>query len=166
VVIRNLGVQLSRFSDQRQELPIDFQIGYSKRLAHLPFRWMVTMHNIHKWDLRTSLDDQNGVIVIGQEAAQTSGLSASVDNFFRHLTFGGEFLIGSKQAFRLRFGYDHLRNRELSLDNFMSLSGFSFGFGIKVKKWRLDYGVGRYHLAGSANHIGLVLDLDTFFKKI
>ena len=32
VLVRNIGVQLSRFSDRRESLPTDIQIGYAKKL--------------------------------------------------------------------------------------------------------------------------------------
>lgn len=160
IVVRNVGAQLSTYSAISHSLPFDLQVGYSKRLAHLPLRWMVTLHHIHKWDLRSSLDEGSSIIVIGQEPASSSGLSATIDNLFRHMTFGGEILIGKNEVFRLRMGYDHLRNRELSLSNFRSFSGFSIGFGLKMNRWGLDYGLGRYHLAGSTHHIGLTLHVN------
>ena len=57
------------------------------------------------------------------------------DNFFRHFVFNGEFLFGKTESFRLRLGYNHLRRKELSLENQFSLSGFSFGVGFKVSKF-------------------------------
>ena len=70
------------------------------------------------------------------------------------------------EVFRLRLGYNHLRNKELSVEGFRSLSGLSFGFGIRIKKIQIDYGVGRYHLAGSVNHLNVSIDLDHFFSKL
>lgn len=166
LVFRNIGVQFSSFGDHRESFPFDLQLGFSKRLAHLPFRFMVTAHHLQKWNLRSPLDDVGQVILIDQTASEPSSLSKATDNFFRHLAFGGELLIGKNEVVRLRFGYNHLRNKELSVSNFRSLSGFNFGIGIKVKKITFDYGVGRFHLAGAVNHISASINLTSLFEKI
>lgn len=165
-VVKNIGGQFSSFDIQSEPFPIDVQIGYAKRLEHLPFRFTITGHKLHRWNLRSTLDDQGTISLIGQEPQEPSGISKTVDNFFRHVAFGGELLIGQKEAFKLRFGYNHLRNKELSVTGFRSLSGLSFGFGLRIKKIQLDYGVGWYHLAGGANHLSASIDLDSLFSKL
>ncbi len=165
-VVKNIGGQLSSFDVQREPFPIDIQIGYAKRLEHLPFRFMITGHKLHRWNLRSPLDDQGTISLIGQEPQEPSSFSKTVDNVFRHLAFGGELMIGQKEAFKLRFGYNHLRNKELSVSGFRSLSGLSFGFGLRIKKIQLDYGVGWYHLAGGANHLSVSIDLESLFSKL
>ena len=166
LVFKSVGGQISSYNGDQENFPFDLQLGYSKRLAHLPFRFMATAHHIQIWDLRSPLDDVGNIILIDQENNEPSGFSKATDNFFRHLAFGGELLIGKNEVFRLRFGYNHLRNKELSVSGFRSLSGFSFGFGLKIKKISFSYGVGRFHLAGGVNHISASIDLNTLFKKI
>lgn len=166
LVIKNIGIQISSYDIQREGFPLDLQLGYSKRLEHLPFQFSITAHHLQKWNLRSPLDDVSQVIFIDQQNNGPSGLSKSIDNFFRHLAFGGEFFIGKNEVFKLRLGYNHLRNKELSVSGFRSLSGFSMGFGIKIKKIRIEYGVGRFHLAGAMNHLSVGMNLNSFFKKI
>jgi len=166
IVFKNLGAQLSGFDNQREPWPVNLQLGYAKRLEHLPLTWMITAHHLQRWDLRSPLDDQGAIIIIGEESTPPSSLSKSVDNLFRHLAFGAELSIGQNEVFRLRLGYNHLRAKELAVTGFRSLSGFSFGFGVKVKKIRLDYGVGRYHLAGGANHLSLIVDLHELVSRL
>ncbi len=165
-VIKNAGGQFSTFDIEREAFPFDIQMGYAKRLEHLPFRFMITAHKLQQWNLRSPNDELITTSFIGQDPQAPSGLSRTVDNLFRHLAFGGELLLGKNEVFKLRFGYNHLRNKELAVEGFRSLSGFSFGFGFKVKKLRFDYGVGRYHLAGGVNHLSVSLDLNSFFKKL
>ncbi len=165
-VIKNIGGQFSTFDVEREAFPLDIQLGYAKRLEHLPFRFMITARQLQRWNLRSPLDELVTTSFIGQTPQPPSGFSRSIDNLFRHLTFGGELLLGKNEIFKLRFGYNHLRNKELSVEGFRSLSGFSFGFGLKVKKIRFDYGVGRYHLAGGVNHLSVSIDLNSFFKKL
>lgn len=166
IVFKNVGYQLSSFNERKEPFPFDLQFGYAKRLAHLPFQFMITAHQLHHWDLRNPLDDQSNSIFIDQEPSEASGFSKTVDNFFRHLAFGGELLLGKSESFKIRFGYNHFRKKELAVSGFRSLSGLSFGFGFRIKKLNFDYGVGRYHLGGSVNHLSLGLDLNSFFKKL
>ena len=157
VLVRNIGVQLSRFSDRRESLPTDIQVGYAKKLAHLPFRFLVTARDLQRWDIRESTRVEDDPIFINQTVTEESGLQVFTSNLFRHLVFGGEFIIGQKEALRLRFGYNH--QRELQSNVFRSFGGFSFGVGIKLKKFRFDYGLGNYHLGGGVNHLSLIIDL-------
>ena len=166
-VLKNIGGQFTSFSAQRESYPTELQIGFQKRLAHIPFRYMITAHNLQRWDLTSPLDTEEQTIFIGStEGASQGGFSKAIDNLFRHLSFGGEILIGSNEVVRVRFGYNHLLNKELSVSGFRSLSGFSFGFGLRIKKIRFDYGVGRYHLAGGVNHLSLSIDLQSIMRKI
>jgi len=166
IVFKNIGAQVGAFDIQKEPWPVNIQLGYAKRLEHLPLTWMVTAHNLQRWDLRSPLDDQGTVIIIGQTPEPPSSISKTVDNLFRHLAFGAELGLGRNEVVKIRLGYNHLRAKELAVAGFRSLSGLSFGFGIKVKKLRLDYGVGRYHLAGGANHLSLSLDLHELFSKL
>jgi len=169
VVLRGTGVQFSKyFPDQeRGRMPVDFQLGYSKRLQYVPFRLSILAHDLNRWDLRydSPLDEQNGLDLGGEEPKPPSKFGQSVDNTFRHLTFGGEFLIGKKESLMLRIGYNHQRRRELSVINLRSLAGFSAGVGVNLKAFILDYGFAVYHQAGSSKHLGLRIELAQLGKK-
>ena len=166
LLLKNSGWQISSYNDLNEDFPFDLQLGFSKRLKHLPFQFMITAHHLQRWNLRTTTASSNDPIVIGSEPQDESGFSKGVDNFFRHLIFGGEFYIGKNEVFNLRFGYNHLRNKELSVSGFRSLSGFSFGLGIRIKKIKFDYGLGRYHLGGGMNHLSLTLNMNSVFDKL
>lgn len=164
LVLRNAGTQLSTYDGTREDLPFDLQIGITKRFRHLPFRFGIIAHHLHEWDI--TYDDPNfqddDVLVFGGEQPADNG-SNGVDNFFRHLIFNGEFLFGRSEVFQLRFGYNHLRKQELSVKNYRSLAGFSFGAGVKVSRFRIDFGYGSYHLGGSVVHFGIGTNLKEFF---
>lgn len=151
LVVRNAGVQMKTYYDQREAIPFDIQLGISKRLAHLPFRFGFVAHHLHQWNIRyddPEAQDEELLSFDGTEPQENKG-SAAIDNFFRHFIFNGEFLLGSNEAFRIRFAYDHLRKRELSVRNYRSLAGFSGGIGIKVRRFRLDAGYSYISSAGS-----------------
>jgi hypothetical protein len=157
LVIRNAGAQMSTYNGIREDLPFDVQFGISKRLKYLPFRISIIAHHLHQWNIR--YDDPNfqdeDVLLFGEPSDNSGKGNSGVDNFFRHLIFNGEFLLGRNEGFRIRLGYNHLRKRELSVRNYRSLAGFSAGVGIKINRFRLDMGYGAFHLAGSTFHLGI-----------
>lgn len=165
LAFRNFGGQLSTYEpENRESMPYDVQIGISKRLRYLPFRFSVIYHNLHRWNIL--YDDPNSeetLLFLGQD--QSDQGNPFVDNLFRHFIFNGEFLFGKKENLRVQVGYNHLRNRELSVDNFRSLAGFSFGLGLKIKQFRVEYGRGIYHLAGSLHHLGISTSIREFTTK-
>jgi hypothetical protein len=163
LVLKNMGVQLQSFNDENESLPFDLQIGFSKRLAHLPFRFSIIGHQLHRWDIAYDDPAENEQTLFGEEITDNTGSFS--DNLFRHLIFAGEFYIGANENLRLRMSYDHLRNRELRLDDFNAMAGFSFGFGIRTAKFGLDYSFGKYHVASAAHHITISTDLDYFVKN-
>jgi Uncharacterised protein family (UPF0164) len=165
LVIRNAGAQMATYNETREPLPLDVQLGITKRLRHLPFRFGVVAHHLTDWDIR--YNDPNAenedVLLFGDEKPTENKGSAAIDNFFRHLIFNGEFLLGKNEGLRFRLGYNHLRKRELTVRNYRSLAGFSGGIGIKIKRFRVDFGYASYHLAGGVVHLGIGTNLKDFF---
>ncbi|MCC7465783.1 MAG: type IX secretion system protein PorQ [Saprospiraceae bacterium] len=165
LVLKNAGTQLRTYADLKETLPFDIQLGISKRLEHLPFRFSIIAHHLHQWDIRyndPNLQDDD-VLLFGDEQPAENKASAFIDNFFRHLIFNGEFLLGRNEGFRLRLGYNHLLKRELTVSNYRSLAGFSGGVGVKISRFRVDFGYGAYHLAGGVAHLGIGTNLGDFF---
>lgn len=167
LVFRNMGRQLTYYAEDNLEpLPFEMQFGISKRLRYLPFRFSVIYRFLDRWNIR--YDDPNAepsLLFFGEEQSEESETSIWFDNFFRHLVFNGEFLLGARENLRLRFGYNHFMRRELGLENFGSLAGFSFGLGVKISRFRIDYGHQSFHLGGGLNHISISTNLKEFKKK-
>ena len=166
-VVKNVGQQLSSYTPDNEEvLPFDVQLGISKQLRYLPFRYTFTFHNLHRWEITyNDPEAESATLLFGEEPVETSEFAAFADNLARHMTFSGEFLLGRKQNLRLRFAYDHLRRRELLVDNTIGTMGFSLGFGLKINRFRIDYGRGNYHLAGGNSHLTFSTNLSEFKSK-
>ena len=165
ILLRNVGIQLKTYvknSGNSELLPNDLQIGFSKKLARAPFRFSIAAHDLLRWQLRYDNPSNTDVTLLGEEASTPSRLSLGFDNFFRHIRMGGEIMFGKKENVRLRFGYDHQKRREMAIQNISSLSGFSFGGGICVSKFRIDYGFAKQHIAGGMNHISISTNLSEF----
>jgi len=164
-IFKNIGAQLSTYAENRQDIAFDIQLGFSKKLSHLPFRISVIAHDLHRWNIRFDNPNEQVDVLFG-ESSEPNKFTQGIENFFRHLVFNGEFLIGANENLRLRFAYNHQRKKELSVSSFRSLGGFSYGFGVKVKKFRIDYGHSKYHLAGGVHHFSISTNLNEFGKKI
>lgn len=166
LVCRNAGAQLSSYNNVREEVPFEMQLGLSKRLAHLPFRFSVIFTNLQRWNVL--YDDPNAVddnTLFGNNTpVERSKTSIYFDNLFRHFIFSGEFYIGKKENLRLRIAYNHAIKKELSVSTFRSLAGFSGGFGFKINRFRIDYGRSIFHLVGAINQLSISTDIDDFKK--
>lgn len=164
IVARNMGRQLTTYRDDNfEDLPFEVQVGLSKKLKYLPFRFSIIYHHFDRWNVL--YDDPNveeSTLFLGDAPTERSSSSIWFDNFARHFIFNGEFLFGKKENFRLRVGYNHFRRKELSVDNFRSLAGFSAGIGLKINRFRIDYGYNSYHLGGGINHIGISTNIQEF----
>lgn len=153
-VVKNMGVVLNGFTDTDETVRKDIQIGLSKRLNHLPFRFGVTLHQLQQWNIRYKDPNVVQTDILGNDNEEST-FAQNLDNLFRHVILNGEFLLGKREQFRLRLAYNHLRNKELSVLTFRSLTGFSFGFGINIKRFKIDYGMAFYHLEGATNQLSL-----------
>ncbi len=167
LVLKNIGFQFnSHTGSPREPIPFDIQIGISKRLKYMPFRFNMVVHNLWRWDIRyddPTLQDDGGIF--GQDSTSGGGAGDFFDNFFRHFIFGGEFYFG--KSFRVGFAYNHLKRQELAVNyqNYKrGFAGFSFGFGFDVKQFEINYGFAKTHVASGIHHFTLNIDLDAFMR--
>ncbi len=157
LVFKNVGFQFDGYSQQREKLPWDIQVGITKRLAHAPFRFSLTYVNLNRWDLSYY-----------KETSQNSHLlPANDDNkigwgnmLFRHLIIGAEFIPSNN--FNIAVAYNHRRSQEFALENARSINGFSFGVGLKVYKFALGAAYAQYAASGNTVSFSISTSLDSF----
>ncbi|MCD4736658.1 MAG: type IX secretion system protein PorQ [Bacteroidales bacterium] len=163
-IAKNIGRPLKSYvSGNTEPLPFEMQFGLSKRLKHLPFRYIINYNHIEKWDLTYDDPDDIQVDAITGEVVEKNKFEEIADNFMRHITIGGELLI-SKNLF-VRAGYNYKRRQELKVKSKLSTVGFSWGIGIRVSKFHISYARSAYHLAGSPNYISITTNLSKFMKS-
>ena len=167
LIARNLGMQLSTYvpSGDRSPLPFDLQYAVSKRLDHVPLRFSIIYDHIEKWDL-TNEDPNNpsdGFDPITGEPKMKTGFSKFGDQLMRHIIVGTELYIGKNLI--LRGGYNYGRRQEMKVDDKTAMVGFSWGFGVRIYKFRINYSRVTYNLVGSPNYLTIAFDLDSFMKK-
>ncbi|MCU0408158.1 MAG: type IX secretion system protein PorQ [Bacteroidales bacterium] len=149
LAIKNAGMQVTAYAGEpRQKLPFEIQAGASGKLAHAPLRFSLTLRHLEKWDLTEEYADPDDP----EESPQQSSFG---ENLLRHLVAGAEFI--PHKNFWFSAAYNYQRRSELKVEAKSSTVGFSWGFGIRTN-W-LDIGFGRaaYHLAGSSNHLSVIL---------
>jgi hypothetical protein len=163
VVASNLGMQLTTFtSGTRDPLPFNLQYALSKRLKHVPFRFTFIYNHIEKWDL-TYNDPANpsgGTDPITGDPIEKSGASQFADQFMRHIVLGGEIYIGKNLV--LRGGYNYRRRQEGKINEKPGMAGFSWGLGVRIYKFKINYARSTYNLVGSPNYLSLVFGISSF----
>lgn len=162
LIAKNIGRQITAYHGGNIEpLPFELQVGISKRLEHLPFRYSILFNHLEKWDLRyddlsaRQYDQQTGEVIESPKIEQIA------DNLMRHLVFGGELMIG--KSLSLRAGYDYRRRQELKTVSKTATVGFSWGIGLRISKFNIQYARSTYHLAGSPNYISITTSLSELF---
>jgi hypothetical protein len=161
LVMKNLGTQITTYyrGGEREPLPFEIQLGATKQLTHAPFRLSAIYQ--HLQDFRLNTDKKSGIV---PETVSSPGKIETLGNeLIRHLIVGVEFIPIS--SFSLHLGYNNLRRHELKIDERASTVGFSWGFGVKVNRFRIGFGQARYHLAGSSAHFSVTTDLTSFYRR-
>ncbi len=158
---RNIGYQTIAFNgSERIGLPFELAVSISKRLAHLPFRYHLIFNNLQKPDMRYTITETNQKDENGNDKFQEMTMG---DNILRHLALGGE--LNFSKHFVLRFGYNHMRRKELTQEQRRGTSGFSWGLGFRIKKFHISYGSASYFPGFNSNQFSLLLNLNEFYTK-
>jgi hypothetical protein len=155
LVLKNIGMQITTYAGEtREKLPFEIQAGVSKRLAHAPFRFSLTLGHLEKFDLTHSYGEED----------QSSTGSQFGENLLRHMIVGAEVI--PHKNFYFSAGYNYQRRKELQVESKAGIVGFSWGFGINTSFLSLGFGRATYHLAGASNHITLILRPEMLYKKL
>lgn len=133
LVAKNLGGQMKAYDDQYDRMPIDIQLGASKRFAHMPFRISATLVDLNHLDYK----------------------------FINHLVAGVDIIISP--TIWVGAGYNFRRANEMKITETDGESshgaGLSFGAGINLERFKLNLAYGKYHVASSSILINLAYSL-------
>lgn len=157
-VAKNAGVQLVSYAGESESLPFELQFAVSNRFEHLPFRWTVQLENLQKWDL--TYFDPNRVStdpVTGEESYDDFNFG---DKLLRHLSVSGDLSFGKR--INLQLGYSFRRAGEMQIPTRRTSAGLTFGVGLKLSKFYLNYANRYVHIAGRMHHVGISVDLEDF----
>ena len=133
LVFKNLGGQVMTFEQEHEIMPIDIQLGFTKRLAHAPILLSATLVDLHRW-----------------KATDFYNADGSKDNFgellMKHIVLGADILIGNN--FYASLGYNYRISRELSTGR--GLTGFSIGAGLHINKVKFGASFSQLHISSSS----------------
>lgn len=133
LVAKNLGGQIKAYDDQYDRMPIDIQLGASKRFAHMPFRISATLVDLNHLDYK----------------------------FINHLVAGVDIIISP--TIWVGAGYNFRRANEMKITEADGESshgaGLSFGAGINLERFKLNLAYGKYHVSSSSILINLAYSL-------
>ena len=133
LVAKNLGGQMKAYDDQYDRMPIDVQLGASKRFAHMPFRLSATLVDLNHLDYK----------------------------FINHLVMGADIIISP--TIWVGVGYNFRRANEMKITEADGSSshgaGLSFGAGINLERFKLNLAYGKYHVSSSSILVNLAYSL-------
>ena len=123
-VARNLGGQLSAYEDDFERMPLDLQVGITKRLLRSPLRLSASLVRLNDWEY----------------------------GFGKHIVIGADLLLS--QQFYIAAGYNALRAAEMKIQEGEGSSahgaGLSIGAGLQLQKLKLNVAYAKYHVSASS----------------
>jgi hypothetical protein len=153
IVIRNAGFQIKSYTGQGGEpLPFEIIAGATKRLAHAPFSFSLTLRHLEKPDLTYDYDTEDDIT--------PGGLG---EDILRHMVLGVEIL--PSDSFWIGAGLNYQRRAEMRTLQRSGMAGFTAGFGIRTRAFDLAYAHDAFHPAGGSNHLTVTLRPELIFKK-
>jgi opacity protein-like surface antigen len=134
LVAKNLGGQVKSYDDNFERMPMDLQVGISKRLVHTPLRFSATLTDLTHWNYK----------------------------FIQHLSAGAELIL-SPQIW-IGAGYNFRRAKEMSIENSdheksSNWAGVSLGAGLSLNNFKLNFAYGKYHVSSSSILINIAYTL-------
>jgi hypothetical protein len=84
----------------------------------------------------------------------------NLDMAFRHTIWAVEFI--PSKNFYITGGYNHRRHKEMLMDGFKSMAGFSFGGGLKIYKFHVGFGWSEYTVGNDIYHFSISTALNEF----
>lgn len=132
-VAKNLGGQLKAYNEEYEKMPIDVQIGLTKRFQNTPFRLSATLVDLNHWNYK----------------------------FLYHALVGVDLLLSDN--IWIGGGYNFRRANEMKIENSDGESshgaGLSFGTGLNLDHFKLNLSYGKYHVSSSSVLINVAYTL-------
>ena len=131
IVAKNMGGQVKAFGDHHEKLPFSLQAGFTKRLAHAPFRLSVTAIDLTRWD-------KKDYYVSGEEISNGQLL-------MNHLAIGVDFL--PTDYLYLSLGYNFRKANEMKAAGSSHAAGLCAGGGLSLRRFSFGLAYAQYHLS-------------------
>jgi len=129
--ILNAGAQITTYNGTKEDLPLDFRLGFSKELLHLPLKFFFAFNHLNSE-------------------------SEKITDRFKKFTFGGELRLS--RILKLRFGYDNEKRSDLKIGSSAGLAGFNLGLGAIIDQYLFDYAFSSLGSIGTLHRIGITTE--------
>jgi hypothetical protein len=149
LAFRNIGKQISTYNNKNEKLPFQVNLGFAHELEYIPLELNLTLHDLQKFDISQPYNKSGQKISTGRKVVD-------------HIAIGAELF--PKRDFNLRLGYNFKRGNELAVEDIRAFSGLTYGFGIRMNAFRIEFGHGNYHTSGGSNHFSLLINLDRIIQ--
>ena len=120
-VARNLGGQLTAYEDDFERMPLDIQVGVTKRLIGSPLRFSASLVRLNDWN----------------------------HSFGKHLVVGADLLLSDQ--FYLAAGYNAMRASEMKISDGENESShgaaLSLGAGMQLERLKLHVAYAKLHVS-------------------
>ncbi len=162
LAFKNVGYQVKAFDGgARAAMPFDAQLGVGFKPEHMPVRLSLTAHRLYRFDVVYL--DPTAPGQLDADGNEVKEKAKAGDKIARHFVVGTEFLFSKN--FQVRAGYNHLRRRELRLDNAVGGAGFSVGAMLRIRTFELNYASAFLHPSGGSHYITVSTDTGTLFRR-
>lgn len=153
MVFKNMGFVINRYTEGSiSQVPFDVQISTSIKPQYMPFRFSLSAHGLADRD-----------VYFQDEGSLNNSRSVELaDQILRRINVGAELIIHPNVQFL--FGYSHMRRQELKLVDAAYGAGFSYGFMIGIKQFKIRYSHATYHAAGGTDFFSIQTRLNSFNK--
>ena len=133
IVAKNLGGQVKAYDDNYERMPIDVQLGTTKRFANMPFRISATLVDLNHWGY----------------------------TFLNHVVAGVDIILSDN--IWVGGGYNFRRADEMKISDDDGESshgaGWSLGAGLNLERFKVNLAYGKYHVSASSLLINLAYSL-------
>ena len=157
LVAKNLGGQVKKFNDFKDNLPWDIQVGFSKMLGMAPIRLHVTAHELARWSSPYyKIQDVNNP---NSDLIKKESFGS---NLLRHLVFGVDILPSNN--IYLGLGYNYRTRSDMATYKRDFMSGLSVAGGLKVKAFGIGAAYARPHTGASTFMFNLTTSIGELVK--
>ena len=157
LVAKNLGGQVKKFNDFKDNLPWDIQVGFSKMLGMAPIRLHVTAYELARWSSPYyKIQDVNNP---NSDLIKKESFGS---NLLRHLVFGVDILPSNN--IYLGLGYNYRTRSDMTTYKRDFMSGLSVAGGLKVKAFGIGAAYARPHTGASTFMFNLTTSIGELVK--
>ena len=160
VAARNIGSQVMTFDNEVERLPYELSATCSYKLRRAPFRLYAALTELQRWNLRydDDLNPSSTTDPFTGAVTRDSDTKVFFDRLARHVVAGVELDVSNR--FFVRVGYNYRQTKETQYAGNTNGSGFSFGLGLKAKRFDFSFARNNYHLSQAVNYFTLDFKLN------